>query len=233
MKLLHASVCKFHFFSFQEATHELNYSLFDPHPEEVHTIKMIQEKEKTFGENNYDVVSGNEKDAIYTNRKPLGTISSSYSKADIEDTVSVGYSSTASDCQTVEVLDTEPENSQSDVKKEDSVPDQMFYPSSDMNSSSIPEPEGGSCLNINLDTVKLETSKTNWNALATLISFQEDTSDLQESCNPDTSEPKHFANIVGMQRSDIHDVSPTWQNYSGSEESESSDSEMVGDYMRR
>lgn len=220
-------------FSFQEATHKLNYSLFDSHPEEVHTIQMIQERGKTFGENSYDDESGNKKDGIYTNRRPLGTISKSHSSADVEDTASIGYSSTASDCQTAEVLEAKAEDSQYDVKKEDSAADQMFYPSGMNSSSSIPEPEGGDCLNIKLDTVKLEISNTNWDALATLISFQEDTSDLQEPCDPDASEPKYFANIVDMQKSGIHDVSPTWQNYSGSEESESSDSEMVGEYMRR
>ncbi|XP_015266833.1 PREDICTED: interferon alpha/beta receptor 2 isoform X2 [Gekko japonicus] len=216
-----------------EPTQKLNYSLFDSPPEEVHTIQMIQERGKTFGENSYDGESSNEKDAIYTNRRPLGTISKSHSKTDIEDTVSIGCSSTASDCQTAEMLDVEAEDSQYDIKKEDSATDQMFYPSSDMNSSSLPEPEGGGCLNINLDTVKLEVPNTNWEALATQISFQEDTSDLQEPCDPDASEPKHFANRVDTQRSDILDMSPTWQNYSGSEESESSDSEMVGEYMRR
>ncbi|KAL8190576.1 UNVERIFIED_CONTAM: hypothetical protein K2H54_055792 [Gekko kuhli] len=214
-----------------EATHKLNYSLFDSPPEEVHTIRMIQEGGETFGETNYDGETGNEKDAIYTNRRPLGTISKSHSETDIEDTASIGCSSTASDCQTAEVLDVEAKDFQYDIKKEDSATDQMFYPSA-MNSS-ISEPEGGGCLNINLDTVKLEVSNTNWDALTTQISFQEDTSDLQEPCDPDASEPKHFANIVDMQRSDVHDVSPTWQNYSGSEESESSDSEMVGEYMRR
>ncbi|XP_060091252.1 interferon alpha/beta receptor 2 [Heteronotia binoei] len=210
-----------------EATHKLNYSLFESHPEEVYTIQMIQEMEKTFGKNSYDDESGDEKDAKYINRRALGTISKSHSKDDIEDTVSIGCSSTASDCQTAEA-----ENSQYVVKKEDSATDQMFYPSSDMNSS-IPEPEGGGCLNINLDTVKLEISNTNCNALATLMSFQEDTSDFQEPCDPDNSEPNHFPSIVDMQRYSIHDVSPTWQNCSGSEEGESSDSEIVGEYMRR
>nr|XP_056714191.1 interferon alpha/beta receptor 2 [Euleptes europaea] len=215
-----------------EATHNFNYSVFDSHPEEVHTIQMIQERGETSEENSYDGESGNEKDGIYTNHRPLGTISKSHSKADIEDTASIGCSSTASDCQISEVLDTEAEDSQYDVKKEDSAADQMFYPSK-RNSTSMPKPEGGGCLNINLNTVKLEISNTKWDALATLIPFQEDTSDLMEPCDPDASEPKHFANIVDMQSSGIHDLSSTWQNCSGSEESESSESEMVGEYMRR
>ncbi|XP_077198697.1 interferon alpha/beta receptor 2 isoform X2 [Paroedura picta] len=219
-----------------EAPHKLNYSPFDFHPEEVHAVQMIQEKGEMFGENSYDNESDNESvppNLIYTNRRPLDTISKSHSKADIEDIPSIGCSSTASDCQTAEVLNTEAEDSQYDVKKEDSATDQMFYPSSDMNASSIPEPEGGGCLNINLDTVKLEISNTNWDTLPIQISFQEDTSDLQEPCDLESSEPKPFAKILDMQNSGIHEVSPAWQNYSGSEESESSDSEMVGEYMRR
>ncbi|XP_048351298.1 interferon alpha/beta receptor 2 [Sphaerodactylus townsendi] len=213
-----------------EGVQKLKYSLFRSYPEEVHTVQVSQERKKTFEETSYDDESGDKNDAIYTNRRPLGTISKFHSKADVEDTASIGYSSTSSDCQMDEVLDTEVEDAQYDVKKEDSTTDQMFYPSSKMNSTSIPKPDGGDCFNINLNTVKLEMPNTNWDA--TLV-LPEDTSDFQEPCDLDTSEPKHFANIVDMQSSDIHDLSLTWQNYSGSEESESSESEMVGEYMRR
>ncbi|XP_034971808.2 interferon alpha/beta receptor 2 [Zootoca vivipara] len=234
---------------------KLDYSLFKSEPEEVHTVQVTQEsKKKVCGynsdeEDSESIAAGN--DDLYAARVFLGQTSkdnaeppsldcsSATSKIadpqddETENLLLIGCSSATSEMP--EPVDAEADNLQNDISKEECPTFQLFHPSPEVDSTNEPDLECSSCSNINLDTVVLGISGKNRDISATLSPFEEDAADSKELCVSDAFEPKHFIDALEMQNSDIHNLSGSWQNSNGSEESESSDSETdyVGEYMRR
>ncbi|XP_053163895.1 interferon alpha/beta receptor 2 isoform X2 [Hemicordylus capensis] len=223
-----------------EITTQLDYSLFESCPEEVNTIQVFQKRKKKVwecidddDEDDDDEDDGSEGDVGYTKHRLLSKISKSCSNGD-NIQLSTDCSSTKSDCQIIEPLDAEVDNLPYD-NKEETTTCQVLCIASETNATSIPEPENSDCLNVNLSTVTLGIPTKTWVASATLTPYQEDAADIQEPCISETSEPKHFTDTTDMQSSSVHNLSCAWQNSNGSGQSESSDSETdcVGDYMRR
>lgn len=159
-------------------------------------------------------------------------ISKSSSKADSSKQLSID-SSVASDCQLLGAvdceLDAEDENLLCHTNEEESKTSQTFCSTSELNLTSLPEPEISVCLNINLNTVMVGIPDRNWDADATISSYEEEAADLQELFVSNASDPRHFTERKDMQHSEVHVPS------AGSGESESSDSETdcIGEYMRR
>ncbi|KAJ6662423.1 hypothetical protein lerEdw1_011836 [Lerista edwardsae] len=203
----------------------------------AHSIQIIQKSKRKGAEHNDDddCDSNGENDGGYTLRGLLYKISKSCSKEDNAELLSIDSSSVASDCQLPELLDAEAESLQCHTNEEESTTDQIFCSTSEPNLISLPEPEISGCLNINLNTVMVGTHDKKWDADATLSPYEEDAADLQELCVSDAAKPKHFPERKDTQHTGVHNVSYAQQNSAGSGESESSDSETdcIGEYMRR
>lgn len=201
----------------------------------AHSIQIIQKSKRRGAEHNYedDYESNGENDGGYTPRGLLYKISKSCSKEDCAELLSIDSSSVASDCQLPELLDSEAESLQCHTNEEENTTDQIFCSTSEPTLTSLPEPEINGCLNINLNTVMVGIQK--WDAGATLSPYEEDAADFQELCVSNVPKPKHFTERKDMQHTGVHKVAYAQQNPAGSGESESSDSETdcIGEYMRR
>ncbi|XP_066477076.1 interferon alpha/beta receptor 2 isoform X2 [Tiliqua scincoides] len=208
----------------------------------AHNIQIIQKGKRKGTEyhSDDDYESGGENDGGYTHHGLLHKISKSCSKADSKEQLSIDSSSAASDCPLLdaancELLDAEVENPQCHSNEAESATSQTFSSTSELNFTSLPESEISGCLNINLNTVMVGIPDRNWDAGTTLSPYEEDAADLPELCVSDASEPRDFTERKDMQHSGVHNLSYAQQNSAGSGESESSDSETdcIGEYMRR
>ncbi|KAH0624857.1 hypothetical protein JD844_032720 [Phrynosoma platyrhinos] len=216
---------------------KLAYSVFDSVPEEVHTVKVTEKSKKKVwhdddddDDDDDDSGSSVENNGFYTVRK----ISKTCSTVDTMENLSIDCSSSAND--TVEPGTAEVESFQNEINEGESrTTNQFFYHSSKVNSANEPELGHSSCLNVNLNTVKLGISVHTLDVPANLDPDQEDSADLKELCITDDSESTLFTDIPNIQSASVHSLLCAWQNSSGSSgESESSDSETVHvGYMRR
>ncbi|XP_042313682.1 interferon alpha/beta receptor 2 isoform X2 [Sceloporus undulatus] len=215
---------------------KLAYSVFDSVPEELHTVKVTEKSKKKvwhYDDDDYvdddnDSGSDVENNGFYTVRK----IFKNSSTVDTMEDLSIDRSSSAN--ETVEPGTPEAESFQNEINEgESGTTNQFFNHSSEVNSTNEPELKPSSCLNVNLNTVKLGTSVDTLDVPATLDPDQEDSANLKESCINDDSESIHFTDIPNVQS--VHSLLCAWQNSSeSSEESESSDSETVNvGYMGR
>ncbi|XP_020651865.3 interferon alpha/beta receptor 2 isoform X2 [Pogona vitticeps] len=207
----------------------LHYSIFESDPEETHNIQVTQENKKKvrgyYDDEEED--SGSDVENAYIIRR-TDKISKSLSVVDTMEQLSTDHSSATSD--TAGLLAAEPEVLQNEIDKGETVPNKLFNPS-EMNSTEEPE----SChSNVNLNSVKLGISDKNWDVTA-VLSDQEDPADLKELCISHGSESTLFTDLSNVQTARAHNISLDWQKSDESGESESSDSETdnVGDYMRR
>ncbi|XP_044298182.1 interferon alpha/beta receptor 2-like isoform X2 [Varanus komodoensis] len=213
------------------------YSIFESCPEEMHKAQVIQKCKKdvsgySSGEDNE---SDTENENLYFKRSFLGNSSKHCYETDNTKQLSIDCSSTASEI--AEPFGSVAENLQNDINKEESPLEQELHPSAAETVLNRPgSEEHSSSLNINLNTVMLLISDKMQNVSAAQVpETEEEAADLKEPHFPDECETNHSTDIPDLWDSEVHNQPCTWQNSSGFEETESSDSEpdCVGDYMSR
>uniref|UniRef100_R4GB82 Interferon alpha/beta receptor 2 n=1 Tax=Anolis carolinensis TaxID=28377 RepID=R4GB82_ANOCA len=214
------------------------YSTFDSVPEEVHSVKVTEKTKKKVWRcddngdgDDYSDDSGSdvENNHLYTVRKQL----KNGSTVDIVEQLSLDSSSPENDVSEPGVA--EADILQNEISKDESITTrQPLCDSSKGNATNEPELELSSCLNVNLNSVKLGISINTQDVPASLDPpDHEDSANVKEPCI--TSDSTHFTDTSNVQTPNVHSLFSTWQNPGASGESESSDSETdyVGDYIKR
>nr|XP_060626380.1 interferon alpha/beta receptor 2 isoform X1 [Anolis sagrei ordinatus]XP_060626381.1 interferon alpha/beta receptor 2 isoform X1 [Anolis sagrei ordinatus]XP_060626382.1 interferon alpha/beta receptor 2 isoform X1 [Anolis sagrei ordinatus]XP_060626383.1 interferon alpha/beta receptor 2 isoform X1 [Anolis sagrei ordinatus] len=215
------------------------YSVFDSVPEEVHSVKVTEKTKKKVwhcedddGDDDYNDDSGSdvENNHLYTVRKHLKNSST----VDIVEQLSIDSSSSQIDTSQSGIA--EAVILQNEINQDRSTTtEQLLYDSSKGDVTNEPELELSSCLNVNLNSVKLGITIDTQDVPASRDPDHEDSADVKEPCITSDSESTHFTDIPNVQTPNVHSLFSTWQNPGGSEESESSGSETdyVGDYIQR
>ncbi|XP_063160775.1 interferon alpha/beta receptor 2-like [Candoia aspera] len=206
--------------------HSMAYSIFGSDVEEVHNVQVQESKEQQHSE---DEDSESDVESNFdTKCGTLNEISKFFSEVDITQKLSIGCSATTNEL--TRTLDNTTEKNQNDIDK--GSPITQLYPS-EVNSTHGAESERRGCLNVNLNTVMLGILDEKLDFSTTFD--HEDIPDLKESCISDAFEPNHFTEMPDRQSFDVQSPLCSWENLSGSEDSESSDSETecTTGYMRR
>ncbi|XP_074852940.1 interferon alpha/beta receptor 2 isoform X2 [Carettochelys insculpta] len=216
-----------------EIMNKFHYSVYEPVHEKVCSVQVIyKEIKKKEWEYSYDDDSGsdNENSGEYTRRVISRRVPSSHAKSNTFTQQSTDYSSAENSSQAAELLgsDTEnPEENQSVVTEDESTRRVLFPPSSEVNNSLTSGSSNSACFNINLYSVKLGDPDKTWDDSATLISHQDEATDLQDSSAAGALASKSFTDPVYVKKPDCHNIPHEWQTPGISDESDTSDSEYI------
>uniref|UniRef100_A0A2D4L246 Interferon/interleukin receptor domain-containing protein n=1 Tax=Micrurus paraensis TaxID=1970185 RepID=A0A2D4L246_9SAUR len=199
----------------------LTYSVSES---DLEKICAVQIQESEMQQHSDDENSESDAESNFDTKCDIFNQITPFSEVEITQKIFTGCSAT-----TNEVIRTLAEKNQNDTDK--GSPITPLYPS-EVNSGHEGESERTSCLNVNLNTVKLGISDKK---LDFSTFDHEDILDLNKSCISDAFEPNHITEMPDSQSFGVQSPLCSWENLSVSGESESSysETECTSGYMRR